>query len=314
MLKKALALVGLSVSSFVFAGTMGPICTPGNVTVPCEAQRWDIGVQALYLKAVTNNSYARVSEHVHDTIDSDWDWGSRLEGSFHFNTGNDVTLNWTHFSDSSTPSGFIGTVSVASLTNVPFTVNYDNRFDQVNLVMGQYADFSAVKHMRFYGGLQYANIQSNQTNFYSVAVPSLQITAISLFNNSDFKGVGPTIGIDYSYDLTDALSVTANGATGILYGTSRYNAGYVGSPINLVMRSAYGAKKAMVPVVEAKLGLNYGYAMPQGVLNIEGGYQALNYFNALQAQALQNIAANTLLATDYGLYGPYLGVKYLANA
>ncbi|KGP62332.1 membrane protein [Legionella norrlandica] len=316
--KTSLALLGLAASSYVSAGTMGPVCTPGNVTVPCEARAWDLGIQALYLKSVydADRAYRQVQilpdryEDVHG-----WDWGYRLEGSYHFNTGNDVTINWTHYSDYVSPNGLIGSVAVFPI-NFPYSVTgiYKNRFDQVNLVVGQHADFGLVKNIRFYGGLQYAKIDVDDTNYYATIFPVLG--PVQLFDNTDFNGLGPVWGIDYSYDLTSAFSVTANGAASILYGTGRYNLGYAAFPAGpngAIVNSIYASKKMIVPSLEAKLGLNYAYNMPQGVLNIEGGYQVMNYFNALHSQFLQTITTS-LANSDYGLYGPYIGVKYLGNA
>ena len=58
--------------------------------------------------------------------------------------------------------------------------------------MGQHVDVSLVEKMRFYGGLQYANIQINATiiTLYHSAQRS---TSINLYDNTDFKGVGPSI-------------------------------------------------------------------------------------------------------------------------
>jgi len=83
--------------------------------------------------------------------------------------------------------------------------------------------------------------------------------------------------------------------------------------LGLVFASRYRAVKRVVPAFEAKLGLNYAYNMPQGILNFEGGYQAINYFNVLQTQPGQNLLA-PVFNTNYGLYGPYFGFKYLGNA
>lgn len=313
MLKKtSLAVLGLIASGVSLAGSMGPVCTPGNVTVPCIEKRWDLGVRALYLRSLydADIAYSPNVFNGYTEIKNDWDWGVRLEGSYHFNTGNDISLNWTHYHGNAAQASLLGTVFVNPFPAVPasFSFTGDNKFDQVNLEMGQLVNVSAVKKMRFYGGLQYASIQADATNYYNAP-----FNILNLIHNTDFKGVGPVAGIDYSYYLTNAFSVTANGSTSILYGTSRYSAGYVAVPLGLVTTSIYASKKSMVPSLEAKLGLNYAHHMGEGELNIEGGYQALNYFNALQGQRLNGFT-NTLVNSDYSLYGPYFGIKYIGAA
>lgn len=327
MLKKTtLAVLGLISINLANAGTMGPICAPGNVTVPCEASQWDLGIQALYLKTLFNADkvYQRIVDPLniapdgYGLVNNKWDWGFRLEGSYHFNTGNDVTLNWMHFKNNATQPGFVGQfiLSFPIEVTLPYTVVSKNQFDQVNLVLGQHVDLSPVNKLRFYGGMQYANIQADITNYSNGTTADLiagGITSENRIENTDFKGFGPAAGIDYSYFLTEGLSLTANGAGSILYGTSRIYSAYVTLPANQTLQSIYGTRKIIVPSLEAKLGLNYGYHMAQGVLNLEGGYQAVNYFRAVQATGINGFAGGKLTDSDFGLYGPYLGLKYVGN-
>lgn len=307
-----LAVLGIGFSTLANAGTMGAACAPGSVVVPCEEKRWDLGVQALYLRPVydADRGYERVSVNGYTQLDTPWNWGYRLEGSYHFNTGNDLNLNWTHFDTGSQQANLYGDVLTDATTiaagNLVQTV--DHQFDQVNLELGQLAHFGQYKSMRFYGGMQYAYIQFD--GIQNFAAP---YAAVSQFDKADYRGFGPVLGIDYAYNLTSALSLTANSTGSILYGTTRANLGYINVPTNVTFSSIYASKKAIVPSLEAKLGMNYAYAMGQGILNIQGGYQALNYFNALQKPRYTSATVTTLAESDFGLSGPYIGINYTGS-
>lgn len=321
MLKKiTIAVLGLSASGLMFAGTMGPACIPGNVTVPCAAELWELGADALYLTSIygaTKSNEVAINSQYKE-VNSDWNWGYRLNGAYHFNTGNDVTINWTHFSSSVNQMGLAGSVilnPVVTLPNVPFQLISRNRMDQVNAVMGQHVDLGQRDKMRFYAGLQYANIQSNAQSYYTSAIiTGLTGYSLSKFDNTDYKGYGPSFGIDYSYNITEAFSLTANGSGSILYGTTRYHAGNVFNPVGAIPLQVYASKKAIVPSLEAKLGVNYAYNLSQGVVNIDAGYQVINYFNPLTGQNPQLTYTPRIDSVNYGVYGPYFGLKYVGNA
>lgn len=311
MLRKiTFALLGLT-ATFSHAGTQGTSCNPDHVTVPCESKSWDLGIKALYLQPVYGSSQSYVVSGFNNySVNNQWGWGYELEGSYYFGTGNDIHMDWTHYDVSSGNGNFPGNLPLG-LGATTFNLQSLNRFDQVNLVMGQHADFGIVKNLRFYGGIQYANIRNDMLSTYQPTPIALLagVTGGTQHNNSDFNGVGPVIGIDYAYDLLRGLSITANTASSILYGTARGVQGFVFAPTNLVPASSYASTNSIVPGVEAKLGLNYAQALGQGMLNLSGGYQVLNYFNALSVIGLTNVPS-----TNFGLYGPYFGLNWRANA
>src|ERR1700748_827910 len=99
------------------AGLMGsiesieliPVCVPGSNIIPCATHAIDFGIYALYLKpnygekllslGLGDNQF--LSKQITNTH-ANWDWGYKLEASYHFGTGKDLNLNWSHFDQPTT--------------------------------------------------------------------------------------------------------------------------------------------------------------------------------------------------------------------
>lgn len=312
MKKTAVAVLAFG-SSVAFAGTMGPVCTPGNVTVPCESQAWDVGIQALYMNVYLNDDYAypyssssvsgTTFTETHHEAGPDWGWGFKLEGSYHFNTGNDLTVNWYHLNDNE------NTTSIRSAVDFDtdrLEYRVDPRWDAVNVEMGQHADFGMFKDIRFHGGLQYARVEVANTirGFVGTGTGTQVINGVA---KSKFSGVGPRVGADYSYNFGNGLAIYANGAAALLVGDSdadsRITQNFFGSSTNVQT----GSRTTVVPELEAKIGGKYTYAMAQGDLTLDAGWMVANYFNAITNPL--SFADDS----DFAVQGPYVGLKWVGQ-
>jgi len=322
--KTAVAVLALG-SSAVFAGTMGPVCTPGNVTVPCPSSAWDVGGQALILQVMTDDRISfdfgtdrdgrQFSAFFNADVKAQWDWGFQIEGSYHFNTGNDITLTWYHL-DTSWKNRSVDRDDFPFFDgDMRLGWGHKNRWDAVNGELGQFVDFSANKKIRFHGGFQFASIKRS---FHAFAgdIDVGDDDVFASFNASNqYNGFGPRTGIDMNYVFGNGFGIYAKAATAILVGTAKNS--YDLDVAVLEERNGNlefgldvdvgGSRTAIVPELEAKLGANYTYAMAQGDLTLDAGYMWFNYFHALNPTVLQQTAV------DFGAAGPYFGLKYVGN-
>ena len=298
-------------SGAVFAGTMGPVCTPGSVTIPCPRTAWDIAGRALYLQpSLANDSYLGHSMlnsiDRYDRINYNWGWGFELEGSYHFSTGNDLNLNWYHWNSSSSrtlPGSVIGPDAPAGSTDI-FSVQ--PKWDAVNLEFGQHVELGEFEKVRFHGGVAYARIVATSI----LSGPLIRNVIESYNTNRTYNGFGPRVGADLFYNFANGLNLYAKGASAILVGTASFNEVrsllpfFVGNTLTSIGRAT-----EVVPELEGKLGATYTYTMPQGDLSLDAGWMWINYFNVLN----NAIASSPVRSTDFALQGPFVGLKWVGN-
>lgn len=295
--KTAVAVLALG-SSAVFAGTMGPVCTPGNVTVPCERTAWEIGGYALYMQPVATgpfSSFMNPTTGEFSAVNDKWDWRFALEAGYHYGTGNDVNVNWNHIDHSKN-------LYLPAVTDYS---RFQNSWDEVNVELGQTVDFSATNRMRFHGGVQYSRVTSKANPF--VFIPSGSLASLTTAGwNKEYNGFGPRAGLDMNYGFGNGFGIYGKGAAALLVGTSSFT-----DAVLLSSSGAYfsGSKTAVVPQFEAKLGANYTYAMAQGDLTLDAGYMWVDYLSVHQSSAFGAFTREG----DVAFTGPYFGLKYVGN-
>lgn len=318
--KTAVAVLALS-SSAVFAGTMGPICTPGNVTVPCEKTAWDFGGYALYLQPAYSADYVYqffslpippasniVIQDFHDN-NQRWGWGFKLEASYHFNTGNDFNINWYHWrkTNNRNYSNIFFELDDTLFGPLDAFVQIKPEWDAANFEFGQIANFGDCKDIRFHAGVQYARVKHTFTADGDFSPGPAVTPAFFKTHATDFNGFGPRVGMDLDYYFNNGFGIYGNFAAAILAGSSKFNSEFI-LP-NLILYNS-GSKTTIVPELETKLGAKYTYAMAQGDLTLDAGWMWVDY---IDVNHFVEVFALTNKESNFALQGVYFGLNWLGN-
>lgn len=265
-------------SAAMYAPAPAPACAAGNVTVPCEKSAWDLGVDALYMRA-DDTQFSQ-------TARPKMGWGFALEGSYHFGTGNDVTLNWGHFKKST--DGIV--TRTPAVGGAQDRANVESKFDIVNFEFGQHVDFGENVDVRFQGGVQYVSAEDNLYTFEAAAAAANNTT-----NNFKLTGWGPRAGAKMTYNFGNGFGVYGDGNMALIMGkvetTTAANGG----------ASATATAHGTTLGYDATVGVKYTHAMAQGDLTARLGWGGKHY----------NAAAGAGVMTWSGVN---FGLKWVGNA
>lgn len=304
----ALMLLAL-VTSTSFAGTMGPVCVEGNVTIPCERAAWDFGAQALYLKPTFSSdflfaSFTSTSNATQwKNIVPNWGWGFKLNGSYYFNTGNDINLSWYHLDHTTNLGAVLNDANAVTVPSFLLSGGLSTKWDSVNAELAQNVHFGETKNVRFHGGAQYAQFSEN----FNTTAAGFGPETIYM----KYSGFGPRVGADLNYGWGHGFGIYANAASALLVGNNKFNTSSSGV-IDSAGFSSHSSSTVLVPQLEGKLGATYTYVMTRGDLSLDVGYMWLDYINSLSFLTSATGTGGTLSTqTDFSLSGPYVGLKWI---
>jgi hypothetical protein len=317
--KTALAVIALG-STAAFAGTMGPVCSAVNVTVPCETCAWDVGGRALYLQPATvvgntNFTLTQGTNSYSGGVSPQWGWGFQLEASYHYSTGNDMNLNWYHYrhgSESSlaTPVTNLQGLGATGITAASASTN--PAWDQVNIEFGQHVDFGENKFARLHGGFNFSRVGNN--GYSSVVTTPVGIDSDLTQNyTAVYNGFGPRVGMDLNYEWGNGVGVYADGALSVLAGSSKGSLNLVNNRTAANSFTLSYSHSQVVGELDAKVGAMYTYAMAQGDLSLDVGWVWAQYMNPMTAPRSFDSANNDENTSSWGIQGLYFGAKWVGN-
>lgn len=254
--------------------------------------------------------------------EQDWQSGYRIEALYAFCNGmNDVRLRWTHFPSFSEEKGVTGAHLFGvfippdeARTNFSGTVRLTDTFDFYffDLLFGQSILSCGPFDLEFLGGLQYGYLDLREKMTYLDYV---------LTSHSQLWGIGPEIGYEFSYGLTQCFTLTGRGNVTLLI--SEREASFQDSDTELAVCNA--SYWTMIPTTDLRFGVHFVREFDLGCLPVfncfcgcinldfEIGYEVISYFNGVERiffvdDVTEGSSMDELM--NFTLHGPYFHLGF----
>ena len=258
----------------------------GENKLPCPETNWSFEGDALWFKNQGNsfNEALKVSRGTFDFF-ADWGWGYRLEGRYYVNTGNDFTVNWSYYTET-TVRTFGAAFNLTDRFGTLITtfaindrLNFQSSFQIVNFEFGQRVDFGERFKLRGHAGLQWADLKEDYIAFNAV---------LDIDNADDhvfLEGYGTRVGLDLMYGYTEELDFFAKGASALIWMKQQIQSGTITGASGLFFPTLQGTSDAtsiglIVPEVDISIGLSYKMSMQFGDLIAKASWDQIAYIGA----------------------------------
>jgi hypothetical protein len=292
-----------------------------TAVAPRRLHRFEISGSVLYLQPGAGNleygtlvnPLPAVSPHwVNQALQPDYSPAFAVGARYFIDASNDIAVNWTHHK-ATTNSGFFA--SPDQMAGPPYLIGpealaYKNahggvqsRFDSVSLDGGHTFCVECAFQFRVFAGMEFARIRRTLTGrFQHPADPNVYH---AYANDSSFTGAGPRFGMKSQYALGDFQFISEVAAAALIGNTtSRIDMttmnGNLAGPTNQYLASPDAIQ--VIPSVNGKLAAAYSVPTNHfGVFQIEAGYRAAVYFNAVSQYAMTQVPTGLVLPPN-GIY------------
>jgi len=322
----ALAMIGLSATAFA-GGYKDQVAMPTgvNLIAPDSVGVWSFGIEGLYVEPA-NDQYQYEGLNVDTTntnfpynqnqsVSNDHDWGGTIDATYMF-AGNsrDVKLSYTHIRWDNSSRTVLGANQSFADTGLNgegdiARGSQEHNYDSVDLVFGQWIRIGERVDLHPFGGLRYADIQTDDKGRYTDVSNTDENNFSTEQFKSDFEGIGPRFGIDTAVHLGSGFSIVGTMAGSLLIGDvdSKYQS--FSDNVTNIYKNGDGTR--VIPELDARIGVDYMYAFtPTTSANIQLGYQVVNYFDVTDTDAIDAVNVNTINnSEDFGYHGPYLRLQ-----